>query len=96
MSDKHTAAPWVGFYDQGKPYAILPAMRPGEICTFAEPFPSEADANFIVRAVNCHAKLIVALQAVRNQYMLHVGPDDIIAQATVDLANEALAAADAL
>jgi len=61
-NEKHTATPWIGFYDQGKPNAILPAMRPGEICQFAEPFPSEANADFIIRAVNERDALLAALE----------------------------------
>lgn len=50
MSAGHTPGPWVGFYDQGKPYAILPAMREGDVCKFAEPFPTQDDARLMVAA----------------------------------------------
>lgn len=63
---KHTPTPWVGFYDQGKPYAIFPAGRRGEICTFAEPTPTEADHTFIIRAANAHDALIDALTSARG------------------------------
>jgi D-serine deaminase-like pyridoxal phosphate-dependent protein len=45
----HTPGPWVGFSDQGKCIAIMPAMRGGDVCTFEKP-PSADDARLIVAA----------------------------------------------
>jgi hypothetical protein len=49
-SAKFTPGPWVQFHDQGKPHAIMPAMRPGDVCKFAEPYPSLADAQLMSAA----------------------------------------------
>jgi len=46
---EHTPGPWVGFSDQGKCIAIMPAMREGDICTFQQP-PSDADARLMILA----------------------------------------------
>lgn len=53
---EHTPTPWVQFTDQGKCYALMPAGRPGDVCTFQQA-PSDADAAFIVDCVNSHATL---------------------------------------
>lgn len=46
----HTPGPWVQFFDDGKPDSILPAMREGEVCRFADPRPSESDSSLIAAA----------------------------------------------
>jgi len=56
MTATHTPTPWVGFNDQGKLVAIMPAMHEGDICTFSQS-PSTADGDFILTAVNSHASL---------------------------------------
>jgi hypothetical protein len=45
----YTPGPWIGFTDQGKVIAIMPAMREGDICTF-EQSPSDADASLLIAA----------------------------------------------
>lgn len=50
MADEHTTGPWVEFADQGNTVAIMPAMRAGDVCTFAEPFPARANARLMVAA----------------------------------------------
>lgn len=57
----HTPAPWIGFSDQGKCVAIMPAGREGDICTFNQP-PSEADARLMAAAPD----LLAALHNVRQ------------------------------
>lgn len=47
---EHTPGPWVGFSDQGKDVAILPAGKDGTICDFSEPYPSRADAQVMIAA----------------------------------------------
>lgn len=44
---KPTPGPWVEFSDQGRTIAILPAMRAGEVCSFATPYPSRSNARLI-------------------------------------------------
>lgn len=53
----HTAGPWVGFSDQGRCVAIMPAGRDGDICTFAQ-WPNDADARLIAAAPDMLAALI--------------------------------------
>lgn len=53
-----TKGPWVGFFDAGKPVAIMPAMRSGDICTFDKP-PAIGDFNIMRSA----PELCVALAA---------------------------------
>ena len=48
--DDHTVGPWIEFCDEGKTVAILPAMRPGEVCLFEKPFPSSPNARLIAAA----------------------------------------------
>ena len=45
----YTPEPWVGFSDQGKLVAIMPAMREGNICTFAQS-PTDADGRIMIAA----------------------------------------------
>lgn len=56
-----TPTPWIGFSDQGKCIAIMPAGRDGDVCTFKEP-PTDADASLIIEAVNNHAGLLKSLE----------------------------------
>jgi hypothetical protein len=44
----HTKGPWIIFSDGGRPAAILPAGRDGEICQFAN--ASKANARLIAAA----------------------------------------------
>ena len=46
-SHAYTKGPWVEFSDQNRTVAILPAMRAGEVCAFATPYPSRANARLI-------------------------------------------------
>ena len=59
---KHTPGPWVGFADQGKLSAIMPAMREGDVCTFKQS-PSDADGNLMLAAPDLlkQLKLMVEL-----------------------------------
>lgn len=58
---KHTPTPWVGFSDQGKCVALMPAGREGDVCTFRQP-PIDADATLIIEAVNNHAPMLKTLE----------------------------------
>ena len=49
IDPEHTPGPWVQFADQGKCYALMPAMRIGDICTFKQP-PNDADAMLMAAA----------------------------------------------
>ena len=49
---KHTPGPWIIFYDEGFPYAVLPAGRPGEICRCSD--KNEANARLIAAAPDYH------------------------------------------
>ena len=53
---KFTPGPWVGFMDEGKWIAILPAGRPGDICTF-QWRPSNADGNLMTAAPDLYEAL---------------------------------------
>ena len=46
---EHTLGPWVGFEDQGKLVAIMPAGREGDVCTFAKA-PSDSDGTLMTLA----------------------------------------------
>jgi hypothetical protein len=46
---EHTTGPWVGFADQGKLVAIMPAGREGNVCTFAKA-PSDRDGTLMTLA----------------------------------------------
>ncbi len=61
---KHTPLPWIIFSDlEDGPVALLPAGRPGEICRFNQFMQNnQANAEFIVRAVNNHDALVEALR----------------------------------
>ena len=59
--NQHTPTPWTGFTDEGKCIAIMPAGREGDICTFGVP-PSDADADFILTAVNNHVPMVKSLE----------------------------------
>lgn len=61
----NTSPPWVGFYDQGKPFAIMPAMRPGDVCTFAKP-PSDVDFALMLKGSNSYAALCAFLKRVAS------------------------------
>lgn len=45
----YTPGPWIGFTDQKKVVAIMPAGREGDICTFGQS-PSDADARLMIAA----------------------------------------------
>lgn len=64
---KHTPTPWILFGqrdgDRWDAHAILPAGRPGDVAEFKAP-PKEADAQFIVQAVNAHDALVEALRQI--------------------------------
>lgn len=64
---EHTPTPWVQFAFDGKCDAIMPAGRDGDICTFRDA-PSDADAAFIVNAVNSHDALVKALEDMVNTF----------------------------
>jgi len=59
MEAKHTPAPWVTFADKGAAVCIMPAMRPGEICSFEGCWlpEREANANLIAAAPDLLAAL---------------------------------------
>jgi hypothetical protein len=58
---EHTPTPWVLFVDGKKPYAIMPAGREGDICSFQQA-PSDEDADFIIAAVNNHESMLRSLE----------------------------------
>jgi|ERR1700721_492655 len=58
----HTEGPWVGFGDQGKPSAILPAMRDGAVCEFSKP-PTEPDFSLMIAAPELMAVCKMILKA---------------------------------
>ena len=60
---EHTPLPWVGFSDEGKLMAIMPAGRPGDVCTFAQS-PSRPDGDLLLRSVNALPDLIAALEKI--------------------------------
>lgn len=58
----HTPGPWVQFTDQGKTVAILPAGRPGEICSFdGERENNDANASIVAASPD----MLDALQSIR-------------------------------
>lgn len=67
---KHTPGPWVEFADQGDTVAIMPAGRAGDICTFAAPYPTRADA----RLMTASPALLHALKAAAG-YLLNAKID---------------------
>lgn len=69
---KHTKLPWVGFTDQGKLTAIMPAGRDGDICTFAQS-PNKADGEFMLHAIRNHYPLMKSL--LRLHTLLDFGDD---------------------
>lgn len=60
---EHTPTPWVQFTIDGKCDAIMPSGRNGDICTFRDS-PNEANAAFIIKAVNNHDALMTALEEI--------------------------------
>lgn len=68
MDDKHTVGPWIEFADQGNTVAIMPAMRTGDICSFAEPYPNRANALLIAAAPDLleACKLLEAAELARQ------------------------------
>ncbi len=71
--EKHTPGPWYCWggavyrdSDQDNPTAPIAFMCRDERATAAGIYPVERDANahFIVRAVNCHADLLAALERI--------------------------------
>lgn len=61
----HTPGPWVGFTDEGRLFAIMPAGRNGDICTFKVP-PSEAD-GFLMTAAPDLLKALMAVVAIADR-----------------------------
>ena len=62
MADQHAPAPWMThgqYVITGTPGPAINAL-------------SEADAEFIVRAVNWHAELLAALEGLTGQYVAFV------------------------
>jgi hypothetical protein len=59
----HTPGPWIEFSDQGNTVAIMPAGRPGDVCNFAKPYPSRADAQLMA----ADPVLLEALIAITDQ-----------------------------
>lgn len=57
MSEKHTPAPWVEFADKGDTIALMAAMRAMDVCNFATPYPSRADARLMAAAPDLLAAL---------------------------------------
>ncbi len=68
---EHTSGPWVGFSDQGKVVAIMPAGREGDVCTFQQP-PSDADARLMILA----PALVEALELQEAADLAHVNCDE--------------------
>ena len=56
------AAPWVGFADKGFVIALMPAGRPGDVCTFTADEQSTASADLIVALRNALPQIISALR----------------------------------
>ena len=89
MTDKHTPGPWIAsgcvvYGGDGKAVADLVAG----VCNVPStrhPDVVEANAAFIVRAVNNHAKLLAALEALREDL-----------QARLDASTEGTTVADSL
>lgn len=70
---EHTPGPWVGFADQGKCVAIMPAMREGDICTFQQP-PSDADATLMIMAPLLLKALLLARKRIEYLGVVCPGP----------------------
>jgi hypothetical protein len=70
-----TPGPWVGFADQGKTIAIMPAMRAGDICEFSKP-PTEADARLMIAAPDLLQALTMVRQELWVDYCLRMGRTD--------------------
>lgn len=83
---EHTPTPWIIFTDNGEPYAIMPAGRGGDICTFRDQ-PSNADADFIVKAVNNHDALVKVLEEIED-----LGENGATGAHLSNIAHEALTA----
>lgn len=58
-----TPGPWVQFADGNDTVAIMPAMREGDICLFAAPYPKREDARLMAAAPDLlrEAKRIVSI-----------------------------------
>jgi hypothetical protein len=92
FTEAHTPGPWVELGDQGETIAILPAGRPGEICAFASPRPSRADARLISAAPDLLEALLMISALVERLSWLKEGsmtrflisppplPDDALVQ----------------
>lgn len=61
-----TPGPWVGFTDGGKPLAMMPAGRDGDICEFSKP-PSDADFYFVLTFRNAAKSLIERVRAAEER-----------------------------
>jgi hypothetical protein len=61
METKPTPGPWTIYYDGRKPYAILPAGRPGEICQFSTAYGNEANAHLIAACPQMYEALKASL-----------------------------------
>lgn len=68
-----TALPWVGFADQGKIVAIMPAGRDGDICTFSKS-PSDADARLMIAAPDLFEMALLLERSI--EYQIRVATAD--------------------
>lgn len=69
---EHTWGPWFEFADQGDTIAIMPAGRQGDVCLFAKPYPSRANARLIAAAPD----LLAALSTFLTEYVRLVESGD--------------------
>lgn len=63
---EHTPGPWVGFSDEGRLVAMMPAGRDGDICSFMVS-PSEADGSLMLAAPDLLMVAQAAEIALRNR-----------------------------
>ena len=57
----YTKGPWVQFVMDGQCHAIMPAGRPGDVCSFELP-PTDADARLMTAAPDMLAALQKAME----------------------------------
>jgi hypothetical protein len=62
-----TPGPWVEFADRGETVAIMAAGRPGDVCSFAPPYPRRSDARLIAAAPAMLAALTVLAEIANDE-----------------------------
>lgn len=76
MSAEQTPGPWVVYLCEGRPQAILPAGRTGDVCEFSAA-PTEADAKLIAAAPELLAAARLAVRMLWAEARSHLESGDV-------------------